>query len=203
MERIETFLTINDCCETDNRIDIANNPLVTEIACPDDTNGAIDITVTNARPYVYDFGDGNDFVASATLNGLDTGDYTVIVRDDSGCTTTLEAIELDERALNIATANITDPSCGNLTDGSIEISADNAVGVLTFDFNDGNGPLDPTSLTRLDSGTYIIDVFDSEGCTGNPVEFTLTKPEPINGLIEARRSSCNGALIVLLLFLLM
>jgi len=266
----ETFLTINDCCETDNRIDIANNPLVTEIACPDDTNGAIDITVTNASnfptifewsngadtedltnlgpdtymvtvsnaagcrdslthtfvipnaltametvvapscgglsdgsitiaasggrmPYVYDFGDGNDFVASATLNGLDTGDYTVIVRDDSGCTTTLEAIELDERALNIATANITDPSCGNLTDGSIEISADNAVGVLTFDFNDGNGPLDPTSLTRLDSGTYIIDVFDSEGCTGNPVEFTLTKPEPINGLIEARRSSCNGA----------
>ena len=266
----ETFITINDCCQTDNRIAIANDPVVTEIACPDDTNGAIDITVINdsnfptifewsngadtedlmglgpdtymvtisnaagcrdslthtfvipnaltametvvapscgglsdgsitidasggRTPYAYDFGDGNGFVPTATLNGLDTGDYTVIVQDDSGCTTTLEAIELDERALNITTDNLTNPSCGNLTDGSIEINADNAIGVLTFDFNDGNGPLDPTSLARLDSGTYIIDVFDSEGCTGNPVEFTLTKPEPINGLIEARRSSCNGA----------
>ena len=266
----ETFITISDCCETDNRIDIANNPVVTEIACPDDTNGAIDITVTNASnfptifewsngadtedltnlgpdtymvtvsnaagcrdslthtfvipnaltamesitppscgglsdgsitiaasggrmPYAYDFGDGNGFVVATTLNGLDTGDYTVIVQDDSGCTFTTDPIELDEKALNITFDNIMNPTCGNLTDGSIEINADNAVGVLTFDFNDGNGPLDPTSLTRLDSGTYIIDVFDSEGCTGNPVEFTLTKPEPINGILEARRSSCNGA----------
>ncbi|MFK7978963.1 MAG: PKD domain-containing protein, partial [Saprospiraceae bacterium] len=144
-------------------------------------------------PYEYDFGDGNGFVATPTLNGLDTGDYTVIVRDDSGCTTTLEAIELDDRALNITVGDITNPTCGDLTNGSIEISADNAVGVLTFDFNDGNGPLDPTSLNVLDAGTYIIDVFDSEGCTSNPVEFTLTKPEPINGILEARRSSCNGA----------
>ncbi len=266
----ETFITINDCCETDNKIAIAPNPSITEIACPDDTNGAIDITVTNdsnfptvfewsngadtedienlapdtytitvsnaagcrdsithtfvipnaltatetvsapscggladgsiviatsggRMPYEYDFGDGNGFVANATLNGLDTGDYTVIVRDDSGCTTTIEAIELDDRALNISVDNITNPTCGDLTNGSVEITADNAMGVLTFDFNDGNGPLDPTSLTRLDAGNYIIDVFDSEGCTSNPVEFTLTKPDPINGILEARRSSCNGA----------
>jgi len=266
----ETFITINDCCESDNSIAIATNPTITEIACPDDTNGAIDITVTNnsdfptvfewsngadtedimnlapdtytitvsnaagcrdsishtfvipnaltavetvgppscggladgsitiaasggRMPYEYDFGDGNGFVPTATLNGLDTGDYTVIVRDASGCTNTIEAIELDDRALNITIGDITNPTCGDLTDGSIEISADNAVGVLTFDFNDGNGPLDPTSLTRLDSGTFIIDVFDSEGCTSNPIEFTLTKPTPINGILEARRSSCNGA----------
>ena len=43
----ETFVTVNDCCESDNRIVIADNPIITEIACPDDTNGAIDITVTN------------------------------------------------------------------------------------------------------------------------------------------------------------
>ena len=266
----ETFITINDCCNSDNRVAIAPNPAITEIACPDDTNGAIDITVTNVSnfptvfewsngadtediiglapdtytitvsnaagcrdsithtfvipnaltaietvvppscggladgsiaiaasggrmPYEYDFGDGNGFVSNATLNGLDTGDYTVIVRDDSGCTTTIEAIELDDRALNITVGDITNPTCGDLTDGSVEITADNTMGVLTFDFNDGNGPLDPTSLTRLDSGNYIIDVFDSEGCTSNPVEFTLTKPEPINGILEARRSSCNGA----------
>ncbi len=265
----ETFVTVNDCCESDNRIAINRNPVITEIACPDDTNGAIDITVTNdsnfptvfewsngettedliglapdtytitvsnaagcrdsishtfvipnaltavetvvapscggladgsitisasggRMPYEYDFGDGNGFVPSATLNDLDTGDYTVIVRDDSGCTNTIEAIELDDKALNITIGDITNPTCGDLQDGSIQISADNAVGVLTFDFNDGNGPLDPTSLTRLDSGSYIIDVFDSEGCTGNPVEFTLTKPEQINGIIEARRSSCFG-----------
>lgn len=266
----ETFITINDCCESDNRIAINPDPLITEISCPDDTNGAIDIRVTNdsnfptiynwsngemtedisnlapdtytvtvsnaagcrdsfthefiipnaltavetvsapscggaadgsiainasggRMPYSYDFGDGNGFVASSTLNGLDTGDYTVIVQDDSGCTTTIEAIELDDRDLNLTVENITNPTCGDLNNGSIEISADNAVGVLTFDFNDGNGPLDPTSLTMLDSGSYIIDVFDSEGCTSNPIEFTLTKPDPINGILEARRSSCNGA----------
>jgi len=266
----ETFITINDCCESDNRLAINENPMITQIACPDDTNGAIDIEVTSASnfpvmynwsngattedisdlapdtymvtisnaagcrdslthtfvipnaltavetvsppscggladgsitinasggrmPYTYDFGDGNGFVANSMLDGLPIGDYTVIVQDDSGCTTTIEAIELDERALNITVSDITNPTCGDVEDGSVEITADNAVGVLTFDFNDGNGPLDPTSLTRLDGGNFIIDVFDSEGCTGNPVEFTLTKPEQINGILEARRSSCNGA----------
>ena len=47
----ETFITVNDCCESDNRIAIDPNPTITEIACPDDTNGAIDITVTNASNF--------------------------------------------------------------------------------------------------------------------------------------------------------
>jgi len=39
-----------------------------------------------------------------------------------------------------------------------------------------------------------LTVFDSEGCTSNPVEFTLTKPEPINLSIESRPGiSCSGA----------
>ena len=74
-------------------------------------------------------------------------------------------IELDEKTLNITVGDINNPTCDNLDNGSVEITVDNAVGVLTFDFNDGLGQQDPTSLTRLDSGNYIIDVFDSESTT--------------------------------------
>lgn len=268
----ETFVTINDCCGSTNEITIEDNPTITEIACPDDTNGAIDITVSNAgtfpaiytwdngettedlsmlppatysvtvsnaagcrdsfvhefiipnaleamesvvnpscgglsdgsitiaasggrMPYEYDFGDGNGFVATATLNGLDTGDYEVIVRDDSGCTKTIEAIELDEKQLNITVGIPVDPTCFGESDGSISITADNAVGVLTFDFNDGNGPLDENSINALGAGDYTIDVFDSENCTGNTVDFPLTEPDFLGLLVEGGRNgiSCTGA----------
>jgi len=272
----ETSVTINDCCNSTNQITIEDDPTITEISCPDDTNGAIDIevnnvsafppiytwsngettqdismlppteysvTVTNAAgcrdsfthefiipnaleamdvvtppscrgtssapildgvitieasggraPYEYDFGDGNGFVTTNTLNGLDTGDYIVIVRDDSGCTKTVDGIELDEKQLNIDADTPINPTCFGEDDGSIDITVDNAVGVLTFDFNDGNGPLDETSITRLVGGIYTINVLDSEGCTGNTVDFTLVEPEQITSIIDGRPGiSCTGA----------
>jgi len=272
----ETTVTINDCCGSTNQITIEDDPAITEIACPDDTNGAIDITINNASafppiyewsndetsedlsmlppdtysitvsnaagcrdsfthefiipnaleamdlitppscrgvsgvpvldgvitieasggraPYEYDFGDGNGFVTTPTLNGLDTGDYVVIVRDDSGCTKTVDGIELDEKQLNITAGTPVDPSCFEEDNGAIDITVDNAVGVLTFDFNDGNGPLDETSITRLGGGNYTINVFDSEGCTGNTVDFTLTEPDQITSIIDSRPGiTCNGA----------
>lgn len=268
----EETVEINDCCNSTNQITIDDNPIISEVACPSDVNGAIDIEVTNVSnfptiyewddgvsdedrsmlapdnysvtvsnaagcrdsmefalelpgalsatdavtapscggiedgiieitatggraPYEYDLGNDGDFVASdGTFGGLGIGDYIVVVKDASGCTDTVQAIELDEKQLDITANNPTDPSCFGEDDGSIELTATNAVGVLTFDFNDGNGPLDETSITRLGGGSFTINVFDSEGCTGNTVDFTLTEPDQITSIIDSRPGiTCNGA----------
>ncbi len=267
----DTLITINDCCESLNQITIDDNPVISEIACPDDTNGAIDITVNNASafppifawsngattqnlsmlppdtytvtvtnaagcrdslshefvipnaleaveivsppscggiadgiitinvsggrtPYEYDFGNDGVFVSDSIFDNLVIGDYVVVVRDASGCTNTVDGIELDERQLNITQGAAINPTCNGDDNGSIDIMADNAVGLLTFDFNNGNGPLDATSITRLEAGVFSINVFDSEGCTANTVDFTLTEPDAILSSIEGRPGiTCAGA----------
>ncbi len=268
----EEFVTINDCCSSTNQITIDDNPIVSEVACPSDVNGAINIEVTNVSnfptiyewndgvsdedrimlspdtytvtvsneagcrdsmvfelelpgalsasdavtapscggvedgiieitatggrtPYEYDLGNDGNFVANdGTFGGLGIGDYIVVVKDASGCTDTVQAIELDEKQLNITAGIPVDPSCFDKDDGSIDITVNNSVGLLTFDFNDGNGPLDETSITRLKGGNYTINVFDGEGCTGNTVEFTLTEPDQIFSSVESRPGiTCNGA----------
>lgn len=158
------------------------------------SDGQITITATGGTaPYSYNFGDGN-FITENSLNGLDTGDYDLVVRDASGCETPIIPAELDEKQLEIALEDFGDPTCADRTDGFVTISATNATGNLSFDIN-ATGIVDASALTTLDSGSYIIDVFDEDGCTGNPVEVTLSKPEAFSSIIieTGRGISCTDA----------
>jgi len=164
-------------------------------SCRGGTDGEIAIITSGGRaPYMYDFGDGNGFVNENSRDNLPIGDYIVVIMDASGCTDTTDT-DLDEKELNVTLENVTNPTCDNLNNGLVEISSDNFTGTLQFDFNDGQGPVGEDALSILDSGSYTIDVIDSEGCIGGPVDVTLTKPEPFSlASIETRPGiTCNGA----------
>lgn len=267
----ETSITINSCCDSDNRVEIVDT-LINQIACPSDANGAIDLVLNQANPnfphiyiwsngvttedltrltpdtysvtvsndagckdsltytfsnpdaltvrdtilqvpscrggmdgvieivtsggrapYMYDFNDGNGFVAENTITGLGIGDYKVVIMDASGCSDTTDT-DLDEKELEVTLESQTNPTCADLNNGVVEISSNNFVGTLQFDFNNGQGPVGQDALSMLDAGSYTVDVIDSEGCMGGPVDFILEKPDPLVAIIESRNGiSCNGA----------
>ena len=166
---------------------------VTPPSCGGASDGVIAITASGGRmPYTYDYGDGSGFVINATLNGLDTGDYEVVVMDDSGCTTTISAIELDDKELTI-TFDTVAISCFGADDGQVIIAdPPNGTAPFQYDFNDGNGLVNAAALTNLAPGSYTIDVFDAEGCTGNPIDFQLREPEELAVNISEARKFCFG-----------
>ncbi|MEM1119503.1 MAG: gliding motility-associated C-terminal domain-containing protein [Bacteroidota bacterium] len=164
-------------------------------SCRGGTDGRIAIIANGGRtPYTYDFGDGNGFVNNNFLENLPIGDYTVVTMDASGCTDTTRT-ELDEKELIVTLENVVNPTCFDTNNGIIDISASNFTGTLQFDLNDGQGPVGADALTMLDSGSYTIDVIDSEGCMGGPIDTVLTKPAPFSlASIETRPGiTCNGA----------
>ena len=169
------------------------NSTVTDPSCGGLADGSILITATGGRqPYTYNIGDGNGFVLTNQFNDLDTGDYEVIVRDDSGCEFPVDGIELDDKEL-VITFDTMPVSCFGLDDGQV-IIPDPPNGTAPFSYSiNGSAPLSVTALSNLAPGAYTIDVFDAEGCTGTPVEFQLSEPESFEATIgSTARPTCNG-----------
>ncbi len=182
-----TFSHTFDAPDSIKAVETTVNP-----SCGGGMDGSITIDVTGGRPpYQYNFGDGN-FVDNNIQAGLSIGDYEVIVRDASGCTALVEAIELDEKELEINIENTTDPQCSEENTGSVEINISNGTAPYQYDFNNGNGLAGGDEvLNAIEAGNYIIDVFDAEQCRGT-FEFSLMDPEPLNLIVEAGRVTCAG-----------
>jgi len=91
----------NSCVNTASVDVLVNSEIIITYTTVDETidDGEIDITVTGGIPaYTFDWDtDGTgDFDDPEDLTGLSAGFYTVVVRDDAGCesTVTIEIIEL-------------------------------------------------------------------------------------------------------------
>lgn len=137
-------------------------------------NGGASVTVSGGQGNITYAWSSGETVSSIT--GKMAGTYTVTVTDDflPGCSTTCQAV-IANATVN-PTCSITansQPSCANLTGGSITVNP-NPVGTYTYNWGDiGAGP---AARTGLSGGTYTVTVTNTTtGCTG-VCDITLTTP---------------------------
>lgn len=137
-------------------------------------NGGASVTVSGGQGNITYAWSSGETVSSIT--GKMAGTYTVTVTDDflPGCSTTCQAV-IANATVN-PTCSITannQPSCANLTGGSITVNPSPA-GTYTYNWSDiGAGP---GTRTGLSGGTYTVTVTNSTtGCTG-VCDITLTTP---------------------------
>lgn len=136
-----------------------------------------DISISNAASTPFN----NVGAGTYTFDNLPPGSYIVTVTDDNGCTETCTRVINDAGCptINIFTVDISDPSCHNSVNGSIEVSVDGGSGVLTYSWAPNpfsvNGPL----LSSLPADTYTLIVIDENGCESSPAVFDLTAPEEL------------------------
>jgi hypothetical protein len=95
----------------------------TDEICTGGTNGAADITVTGGEaPYSFAWTkNGNAYATTEDITGLTGGTYEVTVTDANGCTTTVATTITEKNGFSI-TSTITDATCFDGNDGSIDIS---------------------------------------------------------------------------------
>lgn len=112
------------------------------------------------EPYMFSL-NGVDFQALGNFTQLTSGNYTITIRDDNGCTASVSVIVQDETTLE-ATVSSTKTGCGQ-TSGSLDISA--IGGTPGYMYKIGNSAFqDSESFTNLAPGNYTVTVMDAEGC---------------------------------------
>ncbi|MCC6462688.1 MAG: proprotein convertase P-domain-containing protein [Saprospiraceae bacterium] len=134
---------------------IANLNISATNLCSGDSSGMLQVTAAGGvEPYSYSL-NGLDFQSSNTFDHLGAGTYSVVVRDDSGNTTSSNVVALnDPPALKILVAANLNTVTATVTGGT---------GLLEYSLNGGDFQSD-SHFVQLPNGIYIVTVRDANGC---------------------------------------
>jgi len=145
-----------ECC--DGMFDV--NADITDVLCPDDQNGQIDLSVNNDNPpYDFNWSTGS---MQEDISGLDLGEYTVTITDDFTCDTILTYEVGGPDPFEIDTI-IGMPTCNGGTDGSISLNVQG--GTPPYQYSWEGAPFTGDNfLNDLPIGVYNVIIRDDNGC---------------------------------------
>ncbi len=138
----------------------ANIPVHTNVSCFGGSNGSATATITGGTgPFTYQWTPGG--ATTASISGLDAGNYSVTIVDANGCTASATIPVVQPADLNSSTIS-TDAIC-NATNGSASCSVTGGVGPYTYAWSPGAATT--SSISGLTAGAYTVMVTDAHGCT--------------------------------------
>jgi uncharacterized protein YqfB (UPF0267 family) len=173
--------TVIACKKDDNSTpDCSSLPALTATAtdagCGSAT-GNLQITATGGKaPLQYSL-DGTSFQASNSFANLAAGDYTITVRDASGCESTTNA-KINTSAAPTVTVNATNSGCDAAT-GGLQVTATGGSGTLQYSI-DGTTFKSSGEFINLTAGDYTVTVRDASGCTATATKKIEVDPASIS-----------------------
>lgn len=191
----------NNCTTTDTIMvteptALTASVLSQRVYCNGDSTGGADLTANGGvTSYAYLWSTN---ATSEDISGVPAGNYTVVVTDANGCTTT-SAVTVTQPlaiALNGAVSNLT---CFNSDNGSVDLTTAGGIVPFTYLWSNAATTQDNSSLA---AGSYSVIVTDSAGCT-DTISFLVTQPDSLmaaaiaptdfNGFDVSCAGSTNGA----------
>ncbi|MFT3886411.1 MAG: choice-of-anchor L domain-containing protein [Flavobacteriales bacterium] len=159
---------------------ISLSAAITEPLCEGASNGALNMTVTEAiAPITYAWTGPNGSTASTEdLSGIPAGTYTVTVQD-AACTRTQHFTVGQPQALSTTLAPTTllfgqNIRCSGGADGAINATITGGTAPYSVNWSGPGGyGSSLTSISGLRAGAYAMSVTDAHGCTVN-ANTTLT-----------------------------
>jgi len=175
------------------------------VLCYGNQTGTIDITVTGGTvPYKFAWKKDTEQAVYATtedlINNLKSGVYSVVIKDDNNCETTLSSITITQpnAPLEIIDADtkIKNLSGFETKNGSIEVSITGGTPLYTYAWRVKGSPTiigNAKLLDQLAIGTYELTVTDANNCT-IVKEYTLIQPDKllITAINETESIKCFG-----------
>jgi hypothetical protein len=157
----------------------------TGVSCGGESDGAVISTTTGGiTPYTYSWNTG---AASADIDHLDGGLYTLHITDDNGCILSSSTTVVAPNALDM-TSMIIPPVCHGDATGSITLTTTGGHAPYSYLWKTGE---QADKLDNLQAGTYTVKMTDFSGCILNK-SFTLTQPPAISIALGADRTLCEG-----------
>ena len=166
---------------------------ITEIQpkCFGGNNGSITVEGSGGTPPLkYDW---DNSTTAVTIANVPSGNYSLTISDDSGCT--LDSIiflkQPPELIASIVPSQTTNSTCSSSNDGliSVQFTGGN-IGVMTYKWSPAVS--DTAVAANLSPGSYTITVSDQNGCNDD-VSYIVTAPPPITfELAPIIEPQCNG-----------
>jgi gliding motility-associated-like protein len=154
--------------------------------------GSITAAATgNDPPFTYSI-NGTTYQSGTVFNGLGAGNYTVYVKDSSGCVIT-KTITVGTSLAPHVIATATNANCA-ANNGFIKATGSGGTGTLAYSIN-GTTFQSSTTFINVAPGTYAVTVKDTNGCTGT-TSVTLinvgTGPAPGITVTKLKNSFCGN-----------
>ncbi len=187
------FLTVTDelgCTTATNdylaQPDLLLGNLTAEnISCFGLSNGSAVVQPTGGTmPYTYLWATNE---VDSLLEDLDIGNYSVVITDANGCSTT-EATQITQPDLLTAVATVTDLNCFNDFSGAIDLTVSGGTPTYDITWNSGQFTED---IDQLAAGDYILNGLDGNGCVVMDT-ITVAQPDAILAVPEINNISCYG-----------
>jgi hypothetical protein len=149
-------------------------------------NGSINLMVTPANNYTYEWSNG---ATTEDISSLPPGAYTVTVSAGGSCTAEASYTVNDAPNLPNPTAVATPSTC-DLANGSINASVSGGVAPYTFEWSNGETTED---ISDILAGNYTLTVTGNNGCTKS-VSVTVGNNNPSFNLSAniVNNTTCNG-----------
>ncbi len=163
-------------------------PTITNVTCFGGEDGKIEVAVSGgAEPYTYKWNTGR---TSKGIYAMAAGEYSILVRDSLGCTTT-STFTIEEPAEMSVSEDITNPSCG-ISNGSIAITIEGGTAPYTQRWYSGNGTI-MESLENLQGDVYEVVIIDKNSCKLRKTYSLQESGAPSVSLKSVNASKCNEA----------
>lgn len=151
------------------------------IICQGESSGQASVNITEGNePFEIKWSNGS---TGSEISNLSPGMYIAEISDGNGCSAVDTIFIMEPELLELSSTEVTPMSCNN-DFGSISVNA--IGGTPPYKYSLNNSELSEESqFNNLEAGTYMIEIFDSNGCkdTSNE-EINLMDYEEINLLLD-------------------
>jgi gliding motility-associated-like protein len=151
------------------------------VACTGDASGRIVIKTEGGwGQYTYTWNDGA-VTADNTRSDLPAMDYSVMVTDSAGCSSTISPISVIEPPARMeVTLTATDETYQNGNDGTIRVNVVNGVPAYGYSWDDAPS-LNTDYRNSLEAGEYTVTVTDRWNCTMTATA-VIDEPKTVDNL---------------------
>ena len=137
--------------------------ITTDVTCNNGTDGEVELIVT-----------GGTNATNTIIPDLSAGEYTETYTDDNGCDVSI-TFTIGEPDPFIIDSDITNISCSEYNDGSIDLSVSGNNGGYSFLWDTG---ANTSSIDNLSPGTYSVTITDQLSCETTET-YNITEPTPL------------------------
>ncbi|HEX7414157.1 MAG TPA: PKD domain-containing protein [Bacteroidia bacterium] len=191
-----TYVKDASGCVATRTVAVTEPPVISAVvqtisaSCNFASNGDMNVVASGGTPgYTYSM-DGENFFPTGDFSDLAAGTYTVIVKDNNGCTYSTSSLVTQPSAIT-STVVIGNSTCGN-ADGNILITAGGGSGT-GYQYSINGTVYNTTgSFPNLKDSTYIILVKDDAGCVNGFHAALVSSGGPVINTVSSTNVTCSS-----------
>lgn len=183
----------NGCTSTATATVVQYPPVASQVTgssdatCFGEANGSATVTASGGDGNLsYQWSSGD---STAAVANLPAGNYTVVVTDGNGCTSS-QSVVIGQPTDLVANASATPQTVFGVDNGTASANPSGGTGSYTYAWSNGENT---QSITNLAPANYTVVVTDENGCTASQTVTVSPNNCVVKANIDQTNVSCPGA----------